>query len=368
MTRALAAAAAALVALVASGCGSGEAAAPESPLELRLLPIVNGVTAPVQLVATSSEPRRLYIVQQAGVVRVRDRGRMLEKPFLDLRAATRAAGEQGLLTLAFHPKYKTNRRFFVMYTARAGDTRVVEFRTRTGGRSPQRVRELLFVDQPYDNHNGGTLVFGPDGRLWLGLGDGGAAFDPEARSQDPSSRLGKLLRTDVDATTIRWETVAYGLRNPWRMAFDRATGDLWIGDVGQNQWEEIDVVPRGTRGLLDFGWDVYEGFERIDDKERTPGGTLVEPVVVYGREDGCSVTGGFVYRGSAIPALRGRYLYGDYCNGTVWSLRLEGGEAVDVRRERIEVPNLTSFGEGANGELYLLAQDGVVFQLAAPKS
>jgi glucose/arabinose dehydrogenase len=355
-------------ALLVAGCGPSQAAAPESPLELRLVPVAGGLSSPVQVVATPSEPRRLYLVEQTGLVRVRERGRLLPKPFLDLRAATRAAGEQGLLTLAFHPRYKANRRLFVMYTDRSGDTCVVEYRARVGGRPPQRVRELLFVDQPYENHNGGTLAFGPDGRLWLGLGDGGDAFDPQARSQDLSTRLGKLLRADVDAKTLRWETVAYGLRNPWRMSFDRATGDLWIGDVGQDLWEEIDVLPRGASGLLDFGWDVYEGFERVEDKERTPGGTLVEPVAVYGREDGCSVTGGFVYRGAAIPGLRGRYVYGDYCSGTVWSLRLEGGKAADVRRERVEVPNLSSFGEGVNGELYLVGHDGRVFQLAPPRA
>jgi len=358
------AAAAAAMSFLVAGCGSSRAAAPESPLALRLVPVASGLSAPLQVVTTPSEPRRLYLVEQTGLVRVRERGRLLSKPFLDLRAATRAHGEMGLLALAFHPQYAKNRRFFVMYTDRQGDSRVVEYRTRAGGRAPQRVRQLLFVDQPYENHNGGTLAFGPDRRLWLGLGDGGAAFDPEARSQDLSSRLGKLLRGDVDAKSVRWETVAYGLRNPWRMSFDRATGDLWIGDVGQDRWEEVDVLPRGTGGLVDFGWDVYEGFERVDDKDRTPGGMLVEPVAVYAREDGCSITGGFVYRGSAIPGLRGRYVYGDYCSGTIWSLRLEGGKGTDVRRERVELPNLTSFGEGVRGELLLVSQDGGVFQLA----
>jgi glucose/arabinose dehydrogenase len=353
------------LALLAAGCGSrSEAAAPESPLPLRLLTLASGLASPVQAVATSAEPRRLYIVEQVGTVRVLDRGRLQAKAFLDLRAAVKVGGEQGLLALTFHPRYARNRLFYVFYTDRQGDSRVVEYRSRTAGRSPQRVRELLFVDQPYDNHNGGTLAFGPDGLLYLGFGDGGAAFDPEGRSQDPSTLLGKLVRADVGASAVRWETVAYGLRNPWRMSFDRASGDLWIGDVGQDLWEEVDVWPRGRRGLVNFGWDVYEGAEKVDEKAVTPGGELVAPVVAYGHDEGCSITGGFVYRGRAIAALTGRYLYGDYCSGTIWSLRLEGGTGVDVRREQVELPKLTSFGEGVGGELYLTGHTGGLYLLA----
>jgi glucose/arabinose dehydrogenase len=365
--RGLALFAAASAFVVCAGCGSASnAAVPESALALRLVPVVVGLASPVQVVTTASEPRRLYVVEQPGRIRVVTRGRLLAKAFLDLRGIVKAGGEQGLLALAFHPKYATNRRFYVMYTDRQGDTRVVEYRTRAG-LAPKRVGELLFVDQPYDNHNGGTLAFGPDGLLYLGLGDGGAAFDPEARSQDLSSRLGKLLRADVDAARLRWDMIALGLRNPWRMSFDRGTGDLWIGDVGQDHWEEIDVFPRAQRGLLNFGWDVFEGDEKLEDKDPNPQGELVGPVAVYGRDDGCSITGGFVYRGSAIPDLRGRYLYGDYCTGAIWSLRLAGGEATEVRRERVEVPKLTSFGEGVRGELYLTGHDGGLYQLAPPK-
>jgi glucose/arabinose dehydrogenase len=197
-----------------------------------------------------------------------------------------------------------------------------------------------------------------------------------------STLLGKLLRISPrpsggDPYTIpednpfvgrpraRPEIWAYGLRNPWRFSFDRSTGDLYIGDVGQDRWEEIDFVPDGTRGLLNFGWDVYEGDEQVEDGELRGGGELVAPIAVYAHDVGCSVTGGFVYRGTAVPGLRGRYLYGDYCSGRVWSLRVENGEATDVRRERISVPQLTSFGEDADGELYVVSQAGAVYRLAS---
>ena len=171
------------------------------------------------------------------------------------------------------------------------------------------------------------------------------------RSQDLGTRLGKLLRLDVDRDEAEWEIAANGLRNPWRFSFDRATGDLYIGDVGQDRWEEVDYVAAGTGGLLNFGWDVFEGNERVEDKELPGQGRLVAPIAVYAHDVGCSITGGFVYRGSGIPALRGRYLYGDYCSGTIWSLHVVDGEATDVRRERIRLPLLTSFGEDADGEL-----------------
>jgi len=313
--------------------------------------------------APKGEPNRLYIVEQGGLIRVLEQGRLRSQPFLDVRRLITSGGEQGLLSVAFHPNYAKNRRFYVNYTDLKGDTRVVEYESLAGG--PELVRELLAVDQPYPNHNGGQLAFGPDGLLYLGLGDGGGAFDPEDRSQDLGTRLGKLLRLDVDRPDADWEVAAYGLRNPWRFSFDRDTGDLYIGDVGQDRWEEVDFVPRGTDGLLNFGWDVYEGEERLEDKELSGEGELVEPIAVYGHDVGCSITGGFVYRGGDLPGLRGRFLYGDYCSGTIWSLRVEGGKATDVRREPVGLPQLTSFGEDRDGELYLVAQTGSVFRLAS---
>jgi glucose/arabinose dehydrogenase len=341
---------------------SSTPALPDSPLDLRLVELRSGLSSPMQVIA-GPEPGMLYVVEQEGTVRVLRGSAVAPEPFLDIRDEVTSGGEQGLFALALHPAFPDDPRFYVHYSNLDGDTRVVEYRAGDGG--AERVRELLAVEQPYENHNGGQLAFGPDGLLYLGLGDGGAAFDPEGRSQDLDTRLGKLLRLDVDRSEADWEIAANGLRNPWRFSFDRATGDLYIGDVGQDRWEEVDHVAAGTGGLLNFGWDVFEGDERIEDKELTGGGRLVAPIAVYAHDVGCSITGGFVYRGSSIPALQGRYLYGDYCSGTIWSLRVVDGEATDVRRERIRLPLLTSFGEDADGELYLVSQAGSVYRLAA---
>ncbi|HXV56290.1 MAG TPA: PQQ-dependent sugar dehydrogenase [Gaiellaceae bacterium] len=357
------------VAVVAAGCAGAEKRSetpflPLSPEPVALVRVAGGFEAPVQAVVAPGRPGRLHVVEQTGRIRVLDTetGAVEPSPLLDLTDLVTAGGEQGLLALAFHPGFPSDPRLYAHYSDLEGDTRVVEYRA--AGAAVEPVRELLHFEQPYENHNGGQLAFGPDGLLYLGLGDGGAAFDPEGRSQDLSTLLGKLLRLDVDRPEAEWEIAAYGLRNPWRFSFDRETGDLWIGDVGQDLWEEVNVVPRGTDELLNFGWDVYEGDDRVEDKELSGDGRLVGPVAVYGHDVGCSITGGFVYRGSGVPALAGRYLYGDYCSGTIWSLRLEAGEA-DVRREPIEVPQLTSFAEDEDGELYAVSQEGTVYRLAS---
>ncbi|MGI8974830.1 MAG: PQQ-dependent sugar dehydrogenase, partial [Gaiella sp.] len=247
------------------------------------------------------------------------------------------------------------------YTARGtGATVIDRFRARAGKALAGSRQQLLNVPQPYANHNGGHLVFGPDGKLWVGLGDGGAGGDPENRAQDPSTLLGKLFRLDVRKQAPQPELVAVGLRNPWRYAFDQRTGDLWIGDVGQGAIEEISVLRGGTSGLVNFGWDVYEGNSRFEDKELGPG-RLVQPIAQYTHADGCSVTGGYVYRGSAVPRLAGRYVYGDYCSGKIWSLPVRGGAP---RVEPVEVPSLVSFGVDLRGELYAVSQSGTIFRFA----
>jgi glucose/arabinose dehydrogenase len=337
-------------------------ALPTSPEPLELVEVASGLASPMQVVA-GPERGTLYVVEQQGTVRVLEGTQLEAEPFLDIRAEVTAGGEQGLLALALHPGFPRDPRFYVHYSNLEGDSRVAEYRA--GAAGAERLRELLAVEQPYANHNGGQLAFGPDGLLYLGLGDGGKAFDPEGRSQDPGTRLGKLLTIDVDRPGADWEIVANGLRNPWRFSFDRETGDLWIGDVGQDRWEEVDYVPAGKAWPLNFGWDIYEGDDQVEDGEVRGDGRLVAPIAVYAHDAGCSITGGFVYRGSAVPGLAGRYLYGDYCSGTVWSLRVAGGEAADVRREQIVVPQLTSFGEDADGELYLVSQLGSVYRLAA---
>jgi glucose/arabinose dehydrogenase len=350
-----------------SDSGSAVAAAQaESALRLRLVRVASGFEGPVQVVSTRSEPDRLYVVEQVGRIRVIVRGRVRAAPFLDIRDLVRSGGEQGLLALAFHPRYGANRKLYVHYTDRNGDTRVVQYRS-DGRRVLERTRrELLFVDQPYTNHNGGQLTFGPGGFLYLGLGDGGGGGDPENRAQRLSTKLGKILRRNVNRASSRWRIVGYGLRNPWRFSFDRQTGDLYIGDVGQNAWEEVSFTRRGSAGLENYGWDVYEGRVIYERKRPNPAGRLVRPIAVYPLSGAhCAVTGGFVYRGSRMPALRGRYFYGDYCSGTVWSLRVAGGRATGLRREPFTVAFLSSFGESARGELHLVSHRGTIYRLGA---
>jgi glucose/arabinose dehydrogenase len=298
------------------------------------------------------------VVEKDGRIRVLTNGRVTGT-LLDLRGHVSTGSEQGLLSVAFHPRFARNGRYYVNYTDRNGDTRVVEYRGR------RRLRQILSVDQPYSNHNGGQNAFGPNGRLYVGMGDGGSGGDPENRAQDLGERLGKLLAINVDRRAPRPEIVGYGLRNPWRFSFDRQTGDLYIGDVGQNAWEEVDFTPRRSPGLENYGWDVYEGRARYEDKSPSGAGRLVFPIAVYPLGGHCAVAGGFVYRGAAVPGARGRYFYGDNCSGAVWSLRVVGGRARSVRREPFTIDGLSSFGEDSRGELYAVTLGGRVYRLAS---
>ena len=334
---------------------------------IRLVAVARGLERPVHVAAAPGEPDRLYVVEQAGRIRIVEGGRVEARPFLDVASEVVSGGEQGLLSVAFHPDYRENGLLYVDYTDLSGDTRVVEYRAlddRTAV-DPATRRVLLAIDQPYSNHNGGQLAFGPDGRLWVGMGDGGSGGDPENRAQNLSSLLGKLLTLDVSESRPAPEIAAYGLRNPWRFSFDRENGDLWIGDVGQGDFEEVDRLPRAEVGnLVNFGWDVFEGDAAYEEKEPNPEGSLVGPVAVYDHGEGCSVTGGFVYRGDEVPALKGRYIYGDYCSGTIWTIAADGARE-SVRREPIEVDGLTSFGEDGRGELYAASSAGTLFRIAA---
>ena len=326
--------------------------------------VLDGLDSPLGTASTPGEPDRLYIVEQPGTVSVVAGGQLLPDPFLDVEDQIVSGGEQGLLSLAFDPDYAANRLFYVDYTDTNGDTRVVQYEV--GGSTPVKRRELLFVDQPYANHNGGQLAFGPQGRLYVGMGDGGAGGDPENRAQNLDEQLGKLLSLDVgsDVREKDWTIEGYGLRNPWRFSFDRETGDLWIGDVGQGEWEEVDHTPADSPGLENYGWDVYEGTHVYEDKDPSPAGRLVMPVHEYSHDDGCSVTGGYVYRGVEVPAAQGRYFFGDYCSGTVWSLVLEGDKARDVERVG-RIDQLSAFGEDAVGELYAVSLEGKLYRLEA---
>jgi glucose/arabinose dehydrogenase len=322
---------------------------------------------PIHVAAPANKPGWVYVVEKAGRIRVVVNGRYRSTPFLDIRGLVGSSGsEQGLFSVAFHPRFAQTRRFFVDYTDVNGNTRVVEYRSNAAGTQafPRTRKQWLFVAQPYANHNGGQVAFGPDGRLYVGMGDGGSGGDPQGRAQNLGTLLGKLVRFNVAVARPRPQIAALGLRNPWRFSFDRANGDLYLADVGQNAWEEIDYVPRArVTELANYGWDVYEGRARFESKEPNPRGRLVSPVHVYGRGDGCSVTGGFVYRGSAAPAARGRYFFGDYCTGSIWSLVVANGEATGLRREAFRIPQLSSFGEDARGELYATSLTGRVYRL-----
>jgi len=349
--------------MIVAVLGAAAALATPASATVHLRAYASGFASPTYVAATRAEPSRLYVVEQPGRIRYLVRGR-LAGTFLDIRSRVSSGGERGLLSVAFSPGYARNHRFYVDYTDRNGDTRVVEFRSRRGKAVLSTARQLLHVKQPYPNHNGGQLQFGPDGLLYVGMGDGGSAGDPGNRAQSLSSSLGKLLRTNPLKRGDGWHVVGYGLRNPWRFSFDRATGDLLIGDVGQDAWEEIDVRPREQIGrLANYGWRVFEGRTRYAGGTPNSHGQLVAPIAVYSHDEGCSVTGGYVYRGRAVPAAAGRYFYGDYCSGTVWSLGVENGRAVDVRKEGITVPALTSFGEDSAGELYAVSGQGRIYRL-----
>ena len=342
------------------GGGGGDERDPGATPGYRFAQVVSGLASPVHVTAPPSEPNRLYVVEQRGRIRVVENGRLLPAPFLDISSQVTCCGEQGLLSVAFHPRYGQNRKYYVNFTDRNGDTRVVEYRGK------RRLRQLLFVDQPYSNHNGGQNLFGPDGRLYVGMGDGGSGGDPENRAQNLGTRLGKLLALNVDRRGARPQIVGYGLRNPWRFSFDRRTGDLYIGDVGQNAWEEVSFTRRRSPGLENYGWDVYEGRARYENKARNPRGRLVMPVAVYSLSGAeCAVAGGFVYRGAAVPAAQGRYFYGDSCSGAIWSLRVVNGRARGVRRENVNLQGVSSWGEDARGELYVVTLGGRLLQLRA---
>ena len=351
-----------VVAAVVLGFAVPGASGREARTTLRLERIATGLSSPVHVAAAPGDRGALYVVEKGGRIVRLEGGN--ETVFLDIRSQVSAGGERGLLSVAFHPRYATNRRLYVYYTDTRGDTRVVEFRSDGRRALLTTARHLLFIRQPYPNHNGGQLQFGPDGYLYTATGDGGSGGDPEDRAQNLRSRLGKLLRLNVNRRGARWQTIGYGLRNPWRFSFDRRTGDLYIGDVGQSAWEEVNFTPRRSPGLENYGWDAYEGRARFEPKRPNPAGRLKFPIAVYPLAGGhCAVTGGFVYRGSAAPAARGRYFYGDYCSGRIWSLRVVRGRATSVRVERFRVGSVSSFGEDARGELYVVSLEGSLYRV-----
>ncbi|MBI4761801.1 MAG: PQQ-dependent sugar dehydrogenase [Chloroflexota bacterium] len=331
--------------------------------------IASGLVRPVDLQADGSG--RLFVIEKPGRIRIIENGQLIDEPFLNIEDRVNdSSNEMGLLGLAFHPHYAQNGYFFVNYTGSGGDTFISRFQVSSDPNraDPSSEVNLLRIKQPFPNHNGGTLQFGPDGYLYAGLGDGGLAGDPFGNAQSLRTLLGKILRIDVDSAEpyavppdnpFGDEIWAYGLRNPWRMAFDPLTGDLYIADVGQDTWEEINYLPAGSPGGVNFGWDYREGAHPFEGE--APAG-LTDPIVEYNHaEGGCSVTGGYVYRG-AMPEWNGIYLYGDYCTGFIWGLvRLDGAWQTKVLFDT-DV-NITSFGQDKNGEVYLVADGGGVYQL-----
>jgi glucose/arabinose dehydrogenase len=331
--------------------------------------IASGLHRPVDIQPANDGSGRLFIIEKAGLIRVYQNGKLLDAPFLDITDRVNASGnEMGLLGLVFHPDYEQNGFFYVNYTGDGGNTRISRFHATGNVADGNSEKVLLVIDQPYQNHNGGALAFGPDGYLYAGLGDGGSQGDPQKNGQNTNTLLGKLLRLNVNKgdpysipsdNPFGNEVWVYGLRNPWRISFDRATGDLWIGDVGQDTWEEVDYLPAGSEGGTNFGWSIMEGSHNYDGE---PQSGMALPIAEYSHaEGGCSVTGGYVYRG-IMPEWDGIYLYGDYCSGKIWALILSDGQGqVQVMFET--GVTITSFGQDESGEIYLASDNGSLYHL-----
>jgi glucose/arabinose dehydrogenase len=351
------------------------------------VPAIAGLQNPVDIANARDGSGRLFIVEQSGRIRVTKNGQLTPTPFLDLTALVQFGGEQGLLGLAFHPEFRDNGLFFVNYTRRDDGATVVA-RYRVSVNDPDRADpasavQLLLIPQPFVNHNGGALKFGPDGYLYVATGDGGSANDPGNRAQNTFEWLGKLLRIDVDrgapyaippdnpfasGSSGRPEVWVYGLRNPWRIAFDRQTGDLYIADVGQDAVEEVDFVPAAAGAGANFGWHVMEGSRctALGGGPACGSSLFTNPVIEYTHAFGCSIIGGSVYRGTQIAALFGRYVYGDLCSGTMWSAARNVNGVWTTRQELATGFAITTFGEDEAGELYLAnANDGTVYRIAA---
>jgi glucose/arabinose dehydrogenase len=337
---------------------------------LQFQAIATGLTNPIGITHAGDNSGRLFITLQGGQIRIFDGVQVLATPFLDIQALIGSGvGEQGLLGLAFHPKYETNGFFYVNYTNLKGNTVVARYHVSADPNvaDPASRRVILRQTQPFANHNGGQLQFGPDGFLYIGLGDGGAGGDPGNRAQRLNTLLGKILRIDVNGRLpyrvppsnpfvgrpgARPEIWAYGLRNPWRFSFDRTTGNLFIGDVGQNAFEEIDFQRASSRGGENYGWRRMEGRHCFNPTAGCGGGSLKLPIVEYSHNLGCAVIGGYVYRGSAIPQLRGRYLFGDFCSGRIWGSRFVRGRGWTRTLLQDTSALIAAFGEDQNGELY----------------
>ncbi len=365
---------AALVLLLAMGSGDATGAA-----AVALTPVVSGLDAPVQVTSAPDGSGRLFIVEQGGKVLIVKNGALLATPFIDIHERLATGGERGLLGIAFHPSYKTNGKFYLYFTRKGdGDVAINEYRVSSNPdvATHGAIRRIITIDEPYANHNGGHMAFGPDGYLYIGTGDGGSAGDPGNRAQNLDLLLGKMLRININGRLGarqyripasnpyvgkpgRNEIWSRGLRNPWGWSFDRVTGDLWIGDVGQGRYEEIDRSVASSRSTslgrgVNYGWRIMEGRHcfRPASGCRTTG--LKMPVVEYSHSEGCSVIGGYVYRGTAVPALAGRYVFGDLCSGTIWTISRTAAVPATKSTLLTTSMQISGFGEDGAGELYVL--------------
>lgn len=351
-------------------------------------PVVTGLSSPVDITHAGDGSGRLFIILQGGRIVIFDGVQILSPPFLDITSLVSSGGERGLLGAAFHPNYGGNGFFYVSYTDSAGDSVIARYSVSL---DPNRADStsgviLLTIPQPFSNHNGGQLHFGPDGYLYIGIGDGGSGGDPQNNGQDLGTLLGKIIRIDVDSglpftvppdnpfvgiVGAREEIWSYGLRNPWRFSFDRLTGDMFIGDVGQGSWEEVDFQPANSTGGENYGWRLMEGNSCFNPAINCNNGTLTLPILVYDHSVGCSVTGGYLYRGSKNPNLNGLYLYGDFCSGLIWGAQEDGLGGWNTTVLLDTNFSISTFGEDESGEIYfahLSATDGAIYQVVQSTS
>ena len=376
----------------------------QSP-SLSSIEIADGFKKPLFITSYPTDSNLLYVVEQAGRIIVIENGEKLKRPFLDIKKQVvnpnRPGDERGLLGFAFHPNHTKNGKFYINYMNNDGYTVVSEFTVKNKQRANHSSERILFdLKQPFSNHNGGHMAFGPDGYLYISIGDGGKSGDPNNAGQDLNTIFGKVIRIDVNQTPYgipksnpyygqenkRGEIWAWGLRNVWRFSFDRKNGDIFYGDVGQNKWEEINYEPSNSKGGINYGWRIMEARHCYNPEDNCNESGLTQPILEYPNDanymrtltgmdqpdvDGCSVTGGYVYRGKKIKGLQGTYLFGDYCSGNVWSFKVENGKAVEFqnRTEEINLAEgeftnyISSFGEDADGELYIIDYNGGVYKI-----
>lgn len=380
--KAFLAGAAALIACTDSAAKTPDAATSTASHTMRLEQVGDRFQAPVHVASPAGDPR-LFVVEQAGRIRVVKSGVASATPFLDITSRVKSGGEQGLFSVAFHPNYRANGFFFVDFTDKHGDTHIERFKVSANADVADSASSLLIlkIAQPYGNHNGGLVMFGPDGMLYIGMGDGGSGGDPKANGQNRNALLGKILRINVSRTEPysipvgnpyangaegKPEVWATGIRNPWRFAFDRAAGLLYIADVGQGEIEEVDVV-KSSRAGVNYGWNIMEGEACYRPSSNCNKDGLELPALSYRHvANACSITGGFVYRGSRIPSIVGHYFYSDYCAGWIHSFKYENGTATGKREWTIpDIGHVVSFGEDSSGELYVVSESGKIWRMAA---